>query len=81
MTKHFRTLLDLSEAQLAALLDRADALAAARGTPAHPRPLDGKTVVILLEKASTRTRVSFEVGVYELGGHPLTLISEHTQLG
>ncbi|RZO61555.1 MAG: ornithine carbamoyltransferase [Sandaracinaceae bacterium] len=81
MTKHFRTLLDLSEAKLAALLDRADALAAARGTPAHPRPLDGKTVVILLEKASTRTRVSFEVGVYELGGHPLTLISEHTQLG
>ncbi|MEC7522245.1 MAG: ornithine carbamoyltransferase [Myxococcota bacterium] len=79
--RHFRTLLDLSREEVAGLLDQADALAASRGTDRHPRPLAGKTVVILLEKASTRTRVSFEVGVHELGGHPLTLISQHTQLG
>ena len=78
--KHFRTLLDLSREQLAALLDRADALKRNRADdPA--RPWAGKTVVILLEKASTRTRVSFEVGVHELGGRPLTLIAKDTQLG
>jgi ornithine carbamoyltransferase len=81
MSAHFRTLLDLSASELEALLDRADELARVRGTAEHPRPLAGKTVVILLEKASTRTRVSFEVGVFELGGYPLTLISKDTQLG
>ncbi len=80
MTRHFRTLLDLSREELASLLDRADELRANRATdPA--RPLAGKTVVILLEKASTRTRVSFEVGIHELGGMPLTLIAKDTQLG
>ena len=79
--RHFLTLLDLEADALRAVLDRADALAALRGTPAHPRPLAGKTVVILLEKASTRTRVSFEVGIHELGGYPLTLIAKDTQLG
>ena len=81
MTTHFRTLLDLSSLELGAVLDRADELRTLRGTADHPRPLAGKTVVILLEKASTRTRVSFEVGVFELGGYPLTLISKDTQLG
>ena len=79
--KHFRTLLDLTSEELTALLDRADELKAVRGTPAHPTPLAGKCVVILLEKASTRTRLSFEVGVAELGGHPITLIARDTQLG
>jgi ornithine carbamoyltransferase len=52
-----------------------------RGTPEHPRPLQGKSVAIVLEKASTRTRVSFEVGVFELGGLPVTLLAKDTQLG
>ncbi|HAB15267.1 MAG TPA: hypothetical protein DCE44_02340, partial [Verrucomicrobiales bacterium] len=52
-----------------------------RGTPDHPRPLSGKSVAILLEKSSTRTRVSFEVGVHELGALPITLIARDTQLG
>ncbi|MGE0790973.1 MAG: ornithine carbamoyltransferase [Sandaracinaceae bacterium] len=79
--RHFKTLRDLDRAELDALVRRAIELAALRGTPAHPRPLDGKTVVVLLEKASTRTRVSFEVGIHELGGLPLTLLAKDTQLG
>ncbi|MEZ4337130.1 MAG: ornithine carbamoyltransferase [Sandaracinaceae bacterium] len=80
MTRHFLSLLDLEPDELLALLDRADALRASRGQPG-PRPLEGKTVVILLEKASTRTRLSFEVGVHELGGQPITLLAKDTQLG
>ena len=80
MTRHFRTLLDLSREELTGLLDRAAVMRAERGS-GGPRPLEGKSVVILLDKASTRTRVSFEVGVHELGGMPLTLISKDTQLG
>ena len=79
--RHFRTLLDLGKEDLGRVLARAAELKKLRGTAAHPRPLAGKTVVILLEKASTRTRLSFEVGVHELGGLPLTLIARDTQLG
>ena len=77
--RHFRTLEDLSSDELIGVLDRADALAASRGT--HAQPLKGKSVVILLEKASTRTRLSFEVGVHELGALPITLIARDTQMG
>lgn len=78
MTRHFRTLLDLTTEELILLLDRADVL---RNDRLASRALAGKTVVILLEKSSTRTRVSFEVGVHELGGLPLTLVAKDTQLG
>lgn len=78
MTRHFRTLLDLSADELALLLDRADVLKADR---LASRALAGRTVIILLEKSSTRTRVSFEVGIHELGGLPLTLVAKDTQLG
>ncbi len=81
MTRHFRTLLDLSSAELATILSRAHALKAGRGGPDAPKPLAGKSVAIVLEKASTRTRVSFEVGVFELGGLPVTPIAKNTQLG
>lgn len=79
--RHFRTLLDLSREDLATILARAHALKASRGAADAPRPLAGKSVAIVLEKASTRTRVSFEVGVFELGGLPVTLIAKDTQLG
>lgn len=81
MTRHFLTISDLSRDELISVLDRADELKALRGTPAHPRPLEGKSVAIVFEKASTRTRLSFEVGIHELGAHPVTLISKDTQLG
>lgn len=81
MPKHFLTLLDLGREDLLAVLARAKVLKALRGTPEHPRPLAGKSVAIILEKASTRTRVSFEVGIHELGGQPLTLLAKDTQIG
>ncbi len=81
MPRHFRTLLDLGKDDLFRVIARGRALKALRGTPDHPRPLEGKSVAIVLEKASTRTRVSFEIGVHELGGHPLTLLAKDTQLG
>ncbi len=77
--KHFLTLLDLTREELDGLLDLADRLKFERGT--HEKPLAGKTVAIVLEKASTRTRLSFEVGAHELGAMPTTLIAQHTQMG
>jgi ornithine carbamoyltransferase len=81
VTRHLRTLLDLGEEGLTEVLDRAGVLKMLRGSPDHPRTLAGKTIAILLEKASTRTRISFEVGVHELAGYPLVLAARDTQLG
>jgi ornithine carbamoyltransferase len=81
MTRHFLTVSDLSRDELLTVLDRAAELKALRGTPAHPRPLEGKSVAVVFEKASTRTRLSFDVGIHELGAHPVTVISKDTQLG
>ncbi len=79
--RHFLTISDLSEEELIRLLDRASTLKSLRGAPEHPRPLEGKSVAVVFEKASTRTRLSFEVGIHELGACPVTLISTDTQLG
>lgn len=81
MTRHFRTLLDFSPTELLAVLDRAAELKRTRGTPQHPKPLANKSIAVLFDKASTRTRLSFEVGIHELGGQPLIVISKDTQLG
>jgi ornithine carbamoyltransferase len=81
MTRHFLTVSDLSRDELIEILDRAAELKELRGAPAHPKPLLGKSVAIVFEKASTRTRLSFEVGIYELGAQPVALISKDTQLG
>jgi ornithine carbamoyltransferase len=74
---HFLDGTELTADQLTALLDRALALKAA---PAASRALDGRTVALLFEKPSTRTRVSFESGVTELGGHPMVLRANELQL-
>jgi ornithine carbamoyltransferase len=74
-------LADLGRDGLATVLELGASLKASRGTADHPRALEGKSVVILLEKASTRTRLSFDIGVHELGGHPLTLLAKDSQLG
>jgi ornithine carbamoyltransferase len=81
MTRHFLTVSDLSRDELFAVLDRASELKSLRGTLAHPQPLQGKSIAVVFEKASTRTRLSFEVGIHELGAQPVTLISKDTQLG
>lgn len=81
MARHFLTVSDFSKDELIGVLDRAAELRELRGTPAHPQPLQGKSVAVVFEKASTRTRLSFEVGIHELGAKPVTLISKDTQLG
>jgi ornithine carbamoyltransferase len=75
--RHFLTGAELSAAELAALLNRAIELKVA---PLSSRALAGRGVALIFEKPSTRTRVSFEMGVYELGGHPVVLRSGETQL-
>ncbi len=77
MPRHLLTGAELSAAELDALLDRADELKAA---PLSSRALAGRGVALIFEKPSTRTRVSFEMGVCELGGHPLVLRSGEMQL-
>ena len=76
--RDFLAISDFSRAELTALF----ALAARMKTGAYAdRPLTGKSVALIFGKSSTRTRVSFEVGVHELGGHPLYLSSRELQLG
>jgi ornithine carbamoyltransferase len=77
MPRHFLTGTELSAADLGALLDRALELKAA---PRSSRALEGRCIGLVFEKPSTRTRVSFEVGVVELGGHPLILRPDELQL-
>jgi ornithine carbamoyltransferase len=75
--RHFLTGAELSAAELDALLDRALEL---KRAPLSSQALAGRGVALIFEKPSTRTRLSFEMGVYELGGHPLVLRSSETQL-
>ncbi|HEX7481426.1 MAG TPA: ornithine carbamoyltransferase [Polyangiales bacterium] len=81
MPRHLLSLLDLGVDGLPALLDRADEMKRFRGRADHPRPLAGKSIGLIMEKSSTRTRISFEVGIYELGGQPLALAGRDLQLG
>jgi ornithine carbamoyltransferase len=77
MPRHFLTGAELSADELDALLDRARALKAA---PLSSDALAGHSVALLFEKPSTRTRLSFEVGIHELGGHPVLLRPEELQI-
>jgi ornithine carbamoyltransferase len=77
LTRHLLTGAELSREELDALLDRALELKAA---PLSSRALAGRTVALVFEKPSTRTRLSFEAGVFELGGHPMVLRSGEMQL-
>jgi len=77
MPRHFLTGAELTAAELDALLDRALALKAA---PLSSDALAGHSVALIFEKPSTRTRLSFEVGIHELGGHPVLLRPEELQL-
>jgi len=70
---------DLSREDILRLIQSAEAFRARRGS--HGRPLEGKSLAMIYEKPSTRTRVSLEVAAWELGGHPLYLSSSELQLG
>jgi ornithine carbamoyltransferase len=80
MTRHFIELSDLGEGGVVRLLDAADHWKETRGSPDARRPLTGKSVAIVFEKASTRTRLSLEVAVAEMGGHPVVITSQGSQL-
>jgi ornithine carbamoyltransferase len=76
--RHFLAIPDFSRAELLSLFD----LAARMKRPGYSeRPLAGKTLGMIFAKSSTRTRVSFEVGAYQLGGHALFLSARDIQLG
>ncbi len=77
MPRHFLTGAELSAAGLTALLDRALALKAA---PRSSDALAGRSIALVFEQPSTRTRASFEAGIVELGGHPMVLRPGELQL-
>ncbi len=77
MARHLLTGSELTPPELEAMLDRALALKAA---PLASRALAGRSVALIFERPSTRTRLSFEAGVAELGGHPLVLRAGELQL-
>jgi len=77
--RHFVSVADLGPSDLARLLDEASSLKAGRGR--HARPLAGRTLAQIFEKPSLRTRLSFEVGMVELGGHCVYLSPQEVGLG
>ncbi len=81
MAKHLLKLMDLTGEEINSLLNLADQLKYEQkhGIPHHR--LEGKTLGMIFQKSSTRTRVSFEVGMYQLGGQALFLSSRDLQIG
>ncbi len=79
--RDFLSLDDLSEDEFRGTLARAIELKAMRARGEVCQPLRGQTLAMIFEKASTRTRVSFEVGMYELGGHAVHLAGQGSQIG
>lgn len=78
MIRHYRRDDDLQPDELTAVLDLADVYAIDR---TGPKPLQGKAVAVVFEKNSTRTRLSFEVGITQLGGQPVIVDGRTSQLG
>ena len=79
--KHFLKLLDYSGKEIIDMLNLADQLKYEQKHGIEHKQLAGKTLGMIFQKASTRTRVSFEVGMYQLGGYPLFLSANDMQIG
>lgn len=79
--RHFLTLLDLSTAELNWVINRAIELKQIRNHGELYEPFRNRVLGMIFEKSSTRTRVSFEAGMAQLGGHAIFLSSKDTQLG
>ena len=77
--RHFLDLIDVPAEELRRMIDLARAMKAKRST--HKRPLAGKTLAMIFERPSTRTRVSFEVAMRQLGGDVIMLTADEMQLG
>jgi len=78
LKRDFLAIPDFERAELYEILEQAHKMKAGEY---HHRPLEGRTLAMIFEKSSTRTRVSFEVGTFQLGGHALFLSSRDIQLG
>ena len=81
MAKHLLKLMDLSKEEITEILDLADKLKYEKKNGIEHHILKGKTLGMIFQKSSTRTRVSFEVGMYDLGGSALFLSSRDLQIG
>ena len=81
MTRNLISLLDITKEEFFTILDLATRLKAERATGTFQRYLNGQSLGMIFEKSSTRTRISFEVGMYELGGTALFLSPEDMQIG
>ncbi len=81
MKKDFLSFDDISAKEIEKLIQLALQFKKLRGKKKHTQPLKGKTLALLFEKSSTRTRVSFEVAIQELGGHALYLSAMESQVG
>ncbi len=79
--KHLLKLLDLSGEEIIDLLNIADQLKYEHKNNIPHRKLEGKTLAMIFQKSSTRTRVSFESGMYQLGGHALVMSAADLQMG
>ena len=81
MTQHFLTLMDLDKAQLKTLISRAIELKAMQKSGEIFEPFKNRVLGMIFDKSSTRTRVSFETGMVQFGGHAIFLSPRDTQLG
>ncbi len=79
--KHLLKMMDLSTEEIIDLLNLADQLKYEQKHGIEHHHLKGKTLGMIFEKSSTRTRVSFETGMYQLGGHALFISSKDSQIG
>ena len=79
MNKDFLTLLDLSSDEIEKLIERAAELKSGKDTSSCP--LIGKSIGLLFDKTSTRTRISFQTGIYQLGAQPIYINKNELQLG
>ena len=79
--RHFLDLIDIPRKQLREMIDVSRTLKKKRGGAAGKGPLAGRTIAMIFDKPSTRTRVSFDVGIRQLGGESITLTGQEMQLG
>ena len=81
MSRHFLSIFDLTKEEFLALIKRSGELKSEKKSRKQHKTLDGSSVALIFEKLSTRTRVSFEVGINDLGGHVLYMNPSDMQLG